>query len=160
MDKWRKFQSASRSLMFWRFRLVLLAGVLITVIVPVNWLPGVELIAVVFGEPRVSNHLAQGHALLRILDQEFWNTIDALATIELPLGRIKSHRILAGHPYRLLLRVMVEGKWRAQQRIQNAAERPQVTLIWVGLLIEDFWGDIPECPERLVSLLMGADHLC
>lgn len=151
--------NSHRSLIFRCLCLDLLASVLITVIVPVVFILSVQLIAIVFSKPRVSNHLAQCHTLLRILDEQLRYEIYALATVELPLGRVKRYCIFTGHPYRLLLRVMIEGQRRAQQRIQYATKGPQVTLIRVGLLIKNFWCNVPKCSKGLLSFLMGANHL-
>jgi hypothetical protein len=75
------------------------------------------------------------------------------------LRRVELHLVLARHSNRLLLAVVVERQRRAQKRINDAAHAPQVALVRVRLLVQDFWGHVAQRSEGFLRLLIRPDHL-
>ena len=53
---------------------------------------------------------------------------------------------------------MVEWQRAAQECIDYAAQRPQVTRECVGLLLEDLRGDIAQSAKGFRGLLIGSNH--
>lgn len=83
----------------------------------------------------MGQRLLQGDALVRILDQQFRDQVLTLLRVVRPLGRVEDHLILARHPDRLLLRVVVERQRAAQKCVDDAAERPKIARPRIGLLL-------------------------
>ena len=74
------------------------------------------------------------------------------------MRRVKDYSVLTGHPNRLLLRVVVKGQRAAEQCVDDAAKRPQVTLKGVWFLFEDLGSDVSKSAERLHGALVWSNH--
>ena len=93
-------------------------------------------------EPVVLEELIQSEALLRLLNQHAGQQVQAVAAIVLPLRRIESQLVFAGHANGLLLTVVVKGQRRAQKSVHNASKTPHVTLEGVGLFFKNLGGHV------------------
>ena len=102
--------------------------------------------------------LVKCDALLRALDEQAGDQVLAILGVVGPLRRVEDDPILTGHPYRLLLRVVVKWQRAAQKGVNYAAQRPQVARECVRLLLKDLRGDIAKSAEGFRGFLIGSNH--
>ena len=109
-------------------------------------------------EPSVIQCLVKRYALLGLFDQKAEDQVLALLGVVGPLGRVKDYSIFTRHPDGFLLGVVVERQRAAEQRVHDAAERPQVTGEGVRFLLEDLWRYVAQRAKRFSGAFVGTNH--